>query len=111
MPLMTGTDLSIPGAIPGLGLHEELLIWQDAGIPPADVLRSATLVPAQFVGLGERLGSLAVGKTASMVLLRANPLLDVRNAGAIEAVFLRGRYFDREDLDRLLDEARALAKG
>jgi len=46
-----------------------------------------------------------------MVLLRANPLLDVRNTSEIEAVFLRGRYFDRETLDGFLDEARALAKG
>ena len=90
--------------------HEELAIRQDAGIPPADVLRSATVVPAQFVGLGDRLGSLVEGKTASMVLLRANPLDDVRNAREIEAVFLRGRYFDREDLDRLLSEARELAE-
>ena len=111
VPLMAGTDLCVPGVIPGFSLHEELSIWQDAGIPPADILRSATLVPAQFVGLGERLGSLAEGKTASMVLLRANPLLDVRNTSEIEAVFLRGRYFDRETLDGFLDEARALAKG
>jgi len=111
VPLMAGTDLCVPGVIPGFSFHEELSIWQDAGIPPADVLRSATLVPARFVGLGDRLGSLAQGKTASMILLRANPLLDVRNASKIEAVFLRGRYFDREALDRLLDEARVLAKG
>ncbi len=31
--------------------------WQDAGIAPADVLRSATMVPARFMGLGERPGA------------------------------------------------------
>jgi len=108
VPLMAGTDLSVPGVIPGFSLHDELAIWQDAGIPAADVLRSATLVPAQFMGLGDRLGSLAEGKTASVVLLRANPLDDVRNAREIEGVFLRGRYFDRDALDRMLEETRAL---
>jgi imidazolonepropionase-like amidohydrolase len=109
--LMAGTDLSVPGVIPGFSLHDELAIWQDAGIPAADVLRSATLVPAQFMGLGDRLGSLTEGKTASMVLLHANPLEDVGNARDIEAVFLRGRYFDRSALDRMLEEARERVQG
>jgi imidazolonepropionase-like amidohydrolase len=111
VPLMAGTDLSVPGVIPGFSLHDELAIWQDAGIPAADILRSATLVPARFMGLGDRLGSLAEGKTASMVLLRANPLEDIGNARNIEAVFLRGRYFDRAALDRMLEEARERVQG
>jgi imidazolonepropionase-like amidohydrolase len=100
---MVGTDLIFPGIIPGFAVHEEMAIWQDAGIPPADVLRSATLGPARFMGLEGRLGSIAEGKAASMVLLRANPLEDVRNAQQIEGLFLRGEYFDRGDLDALLD--------
>jgi len=110
VPLMAGTDLSVPGVVPGFSLHDELAIWQEAGIPAADVLRSATVVPARFMGLGDRLGSLAEGKTASMVLLRANPLEDIGNARDIEAVFLRGRYFDRDALDRLLEETRELVR-
>jgi hypothetical protein len=45
-----------------------------------------------------------------MVLVRANPLEDINNAQQIEAVFLRGEYFSREDLDQLLDEAKELAQ-
>jgi imidazolonepropionase-like amidohydrolase len=110
IPLMVGTDLIVPGIIPGFAVHEEMAIWQDAGIPPAEVLRSATLVPAQFMGLERRLGSISVGKAASMVLLRANPLQDVRNAQQIEGVFLRGDYMSRKDLDRLLGEAQELVR-
>ena len=105
IPLMAGTDLTAPGIIPGFALHEEMAIWQDAGIPPADVLRSATTVPVQFMGLDHQLGRIAEGYAASMVLVRANPLDDVRNAQQIEGVFLRGQYFSREDLDQLLAEA------
>jgi imidazolonepropionase-like amidohydrolase len=110
VPLMVGTDLITPGIIPGYSVHEEMAIWQEAGIPAADVLRGATWVPAQFMGLGDRLGSISEGKTASMVLVRANPLEDINNAQQIEAVFLRGEYFSREDLDRLLVEAEDLAQ-
>lgn len=84
--------------------------WQEAGIPPADILRSATIVPAQFMSLGDCLGSISEGKMASVVLIRANPLEDIRNAQQIESVFLRGQNFSREDLDRLLDEAKELAQ-
>jgi imidazolonepropionase-like amidohydrolase len=110
VPLMVGTDLMVPGIFPGYSVHEEMAVWQEAGIPPVDVLRSATLVPAQFMGLGDRLGSVREGKIASLVLVRANPLEDIRNAQQIESVFLRGQYFSREDLARLLQEAASLAQ-
>lgn len=110
IPLMVGTDLMCPGLVPGYSVHEEMMIWQEAGIPPADILRSATIVPVQFMGLEDRLGSISEGKMASLVLVRANPLEDINNAQQIEGVFLRGRYFSREDLDQLLVEARELAR-
>ncbi len=109
VPLMVGTDLITPGVVPGFSVHQEMEIWQAAGVPPADVLRSATLVPARFMGLGDRLGSVTEGKKASMLLVRGNPLEDVQNAALIEGVFLRGRYLDRQELERLLAEARTLA--
>ncbi len=110
VPLMTGTDLMMPGVIPGFGLHEEMAAWQEAGIPAAAVLRGATIVPARFLGRDQRIGSITDGKMASLVLVRANPLADIRNAAQVEAVFLRGRYYSRSDLDRLLKEARDLAR-
>jgi len=110
LTLMVGTDTTFPGVIPGYAVHEEMALWQEAGIPPADILRSATSVPARFIGWDERLGTIAEGKVASMVLVRANPLEDIRNASKIEGVFLRGRYLDRSDLDLLLEEATGLAQ-
>ncbi len=110
IPLMVGTDLMVPGIVPGFAVHDEMDIWQEAGIPPVEILRSATLIPANFMGLGDRLGSIREGKTASMILLRGNPLQDIRNAQQIEGVLLRGVYYDREALDRFLDEAKAMAQ-
>lgn len=110
VPLMIGTDLMLPGIIPGYSVHQEMVIWQEADIPAADVLRSATIVPAQFMGLENSLGSISVGKTASMVLVKGNPLEDIRNAQRIEGVFFRGKYLSRQDLDRLLAEAMVAAR-
>jgi imidazolonepropionase-like amidohydrolase len=100
--LVTGTDLTNPYVYAGSSLHDELRLFQEAGIPAADALRAATLAPAEYLGVAERLGTLAPGKTASMFLVQANPLEDVRHAAEIEGVFLRGRYFDRAELDALL---------
>jgi hypothetical protein len=105
-PLLCGTDLANPHVIAGHSLHEEMALWQDAGVPPADILRSATILPARFFGRGERLGAVGEGKAASLVLVRGSPLADIRNARNIEGVFLRGRYFDRAELDGLLAEVK-----
>ncbi len=98
VPLLVGTDLMLPGVLPGYAVHDEMAIWQEAGMPAAEVLRGATLTPARVLGLDGRLGSVAAGKTASLVLVRGDPLEDVRHAQEIEGVFLRGHYFGREAL-------------
>jgi len=110
VPLMIGTDLMLPGILPGFSAHEEMALWQEAGIPPADILRSAITTPIRFMHLEKRLGSIAAGKDASMILVRGDPLLDVRSAARLEGVILQGRYFSRMDLDNMLVEARGLAK-
>ena len=111
VPLMVGTDLANAYVFAGFSVHEEMARFQEAGIPPADVLRAATIVPARFCGLSDSLGTVGEGKTASLVLLRANPLEDVRAASDIESVFLRGRYFDRGALDGLLEDVKTEVAG
>ncbi|MBC8136678.1 MAG: amidohydrolase family protein [Fibrella sp.] len=105
IPLLIGTDLGNPGILAGFAVHKEMQLWQDAGLRPAEILRAATLTPAQFFGVASRLGTIEQGKTASLLLIRKNPLDDIRNAAQIEAVFARGNYFDKAALNRLLTEA------
>jgi hypothetical protein len=109
--LMVGTDLANPFVFAGKGVHEEMALWQDAGIPAAEVLRSATIIPARFCGVDDRLGTIAPGKSASLVVVRKNPLADVRNAMEIEHVFLRGKPMDRAALDAMMNDVREQAAG
>ena len=51
-----------------------------------------------------------VGKSADLVLLDANPLMDINNTRKIAAVVLGGRYLTRESLQKMLDGVEALAK-
>jgi imidazolonepropionase-like amidohydrolase len=106
--ILAGTDSS--GVLeekndpPGTSLHDELALLVDAGLTPSEALRAASLNPALFLGLSDSLGTIEPGKTATMVLLDANPLQDIRNTRRIAAVISEGRYLDREVLERLRRE-------
>jgi imidazolonepropionase-like amidohydrolase len=106
--ILAGTDsssvLEEKGDPPGTSLHDELALLVDAGFTPSEALRAATLNPALFLGLSDSLGTIEAGKTASMVLLEANPLQDIRNTERIVAVISEGRYLNREVLERLRRE-------
>ncbi len=57
-----------------------------------------TLNGAQFLRREASMGTVEQGKNADLVLLDANPLADVANLSKIAGVFLKGRYFSRDDL-------------
>lgn len=92
--IMAGTDAPLRNSPPGFGLHLELAYLAQAGLSPLDVLRAATLAPAQYFGTADSMGTVAAGKVADLVLLDANPLDDVANLKRIAAVIANGRLFD-----------------
>src|ERR1044072_8334737 len=109
VPILAGTDTGNPYCFPGFSLHDELALLVIAGLTPVEALRSATLNPAKFFGLDQTLGTIEQGKIADLVLLDANPLLDIRNTQKINAVVSNGRLFDRKALDKMLAEAEVAA--
>ena len=107
---LAGTDTP-PGVyiFPGFSLHEELQRFVAAGFTPMEALQTATLNPAKFLGMEDRLGTIDEGKLADLVLLDANPLEDIRNTQKIAAVIVNGRYLSRADLDKMLAGVEAAA--
>lgn len=103
--ILAGTDAPMLYVYPGFALHEELALLVESGLTPSEALNSATLAPAKFFGLDATSGSVAVGKAADLVLLDADPLLDIGNTRRIDAVLLGGRLLRRADLDALLESA------
>jgi hypothetical protein len=110
VPLMTGTDLSIPYTFAGFSLHNELGLFVQAGLTPMEALQAATRNPAVFLDeLGSQ-GTIERGKIANLVLLEANPLENIRNTQRINAVVLNGRYLPKEALQKMLADVEAAVK-
>ncbi len=98
--LLAGTD----GPPDRTNLHDELAMFTQAGLSPKEALRTATINPAKYIRRQKSLGSIERGKIADMVLLEANPLVDIGNAKRIAAVVINGRYLPKDSLQKMLAE-------
>ena len=110
VPFLAGTDTA-PAifVLPGFGLHDELANFVEAGFTPMEALQTATSNPAKFFGTESTQGSIAKGKLADLVLLDADPLVDIHNTRKIDAVIANGHLYDRQALDALLKNAESAA--
>ncbi|MFJ6573762.1 hypothetical protein ACIQNU_40855 [Streptomyces sp. NPDC091292] len=102
VPLAAGTDTGTGYAVPGFSVHHEMELLAEAGLPTRDVLRAATTEPARMLGLP--------ADRADLLVLDADPRTDIRHTRRIDSVLVAGRYLDRAERLRLLDDvARAAA--
>lgn len=99
--ILAGTDAGGIWLIPGVSLHQEFRELATAGLSPLEVLQSTTLHGAEYLGRGATMGSVETGKRGDLVLLDANPLVDVANLGKIAGVMLNGKYFAKSELDKM----------
>ena len=99
--LTLGSD-SGSGVIPtGWGSHNEMRLLVESGIPPLEVLRIATGRSARRLGAkGTDFGTLEPGKIADLILLDADPTVDITNTRKISRVMQSGKWVDRSILTR-----------
>lgn len=94
--IISGTDSPI---IPyGFGLYIELLCYQSAGMPPFEVLRTATVNASKMLNTGDQLGSIERGKRADLLILDKNPLEDIKHINSLHTVLLNGKALSVNDL-------------
>jgi imidazolonepropionase-like amidohydrolase len=97
--LVLGTDEPVyTNLLPGFAYHRELLAMTYAGIPPAAVLKAATINGAKALGIDARLGSIEAGKLADLYIVRGNPLDDIKVARDIKLVLKDGVVFNPAEL-------------
>ncbi len=105
-PMLAGSDVCLAGwMVPGFSLHHEFDELAAAGVPPLKVLQMTTSDAGDYLGAVERIGRLAPGADADLVVLRGDPRESVAHLHEIDGVVRAGRYLDRAALDALLDKA------
>jgi imidazolonepropionase-like amidohydrolase len=103
--ILAGCD----GLVPGFCVHDELAAMVAGGMTPREALQTATINPARYLGRQDSLGRVMPGYEADLVLLDANPLMDIANVRAIRAVLVSGRLLDRKELDEVLGQVKIAA--
>lgn len=102
VPIVTGTDAGVSGVIWGFSLHDEIALLVKAGLSPEEALVSATRLPAQWLGIEDKIGTVEKDKMADLLLLDANPLDDIANTRKIAGVFINGRWVNQKSLQQML---------
>ncbi|MBZ5601199.1 MAG: amidohydrolase family protein [Acidobacteriia bacterium] len=96
--LVTGTDSGNPQMIHGPGIHRELQLWVQAGLPPAVALQAATSNAARLLRADQRMGYIRKGYEANLLLVDGNPLQDISATERISSVFFKGEDVNRKKL-------------
>jgi imidazolonepropionase-like amidohydrolase len=109
VPIIAGTDAGFLNSFnyPGFGLHDEIGLFVEKGLTPAQALASATRAGPAWFGWLDRYGAVRPGMAADLVLLSKNPLDDIAATRAIDTVVMRGEVLDRAALDKMLADTRA----
>ena len=87
------------GVIPGFGDQREIeLLVEDVGFTPVEAIRIATLNGATFLGLQNRIGSIASGKDADLFIVKGNPAAKISDVENVIVVFKDGVGYDSAKL-------------
>lgn len=99
IPIAMGTDAGNPLTLHGPSVFLEMEAMQEAGMTPMEVLVASTRTAADAMGRVADLGTVEVGKAADLVVLGADPTVDIANVRRIEWVVRRGKVWSRDELE------------
>jgi len=93
--LLAGLDpTGYGGVIAGYGDQREVELLVEAGFSPLQAIQVATMNGARFLGVDKDRGSIEAGKAADLVLIKGNPVQDIRDIEHVELVFKDGVGYD-----------------
>ena len=86
------------GVVAGFGDLREVELLVEAGFTPLEAIKIATLNGAKFLGEDARIGSIAPGKQADLMIVKGNPAANIADIEKVEIVFKDGIGYDSEKL-------------
>lgn len=98
VPLVTGSDAGNQLVFHGPTVHRELQLWVDAGIPPAVALQAATQNAAKLLRADSRIGLIAPGHDANLLIVDGDPTRDITATERISIVIFKGERIRRNEL-------------
>jgi imidazolonepropionase-like amidohydrolase len=104
--IVLGTDAGVSAKYSfGFAEHHEIGMYVRLGLRPAEAIIASTSRPTEVLRIKDA-GVLAQGKRADFIVLRENPLENIRNTREIDAVYLAGARLDRDALRTKFKQAR-----
>ena len=105
--ILFGTDSPQQFSVPGFSIHREVQRMLDAGMPPHDILLTATRNVGEYVGEKASLGTIEPGKLANLLLLESNPLEEMNRLTDRAGVMIQGRWLPEKRIQAHLSELAA----
>ena len=99
--LLLGSDAPQVFNVPGFSIHHELAYLVRAGLTPYQALRTGTVNTGIFLRQPD-LGTIKIGNVSDLLLLTANPLIDIRNTKKVDGVMLGSKWLSKEFIDETL---------
>ncbi len=104
--LLLGSDAPQIFNVPGFAIHHEMRMMVESGLTPYEVLRAGTVNVAAYFDELETAGTVAAGKRADLVLLDADPLLDIAHMKGVDAVWMGGYPLYKTNITTRLEQIR-----
>jgi len=102
--LLAGTDpTGGGGVIPGYSDQRQAELLVESGLTPLEAIKVCTLNGATYLGRVDRIGSIAVGKQADIVVIDGNPAASIADIAHVTLVFKQGVGYDP---GKLIDSVR-----
>jgi imidazolonepropionase-like amidohydrolase len=102
IPIVAGTDQGLPG----FSVYRELELYVQAGLSPAQAIRTATIIPAQVMKIDDKYGSVDVGKKADLIIIDGDPLANISNLRKVSVVIKDGSIYDPVKLHQMVGFAK-----
>jgi imidazolonepropionase-like amidohydrolase len=96
--MVAGTDMGFPG----YSVARELELYVQAGLTPLEAIQTASITPARVMNMDKQSGSIKAGKQADLLILDADPLIEIRNIRKVWMVIKEGMQYDPHVLHQMV---------